>query len=147
MWYRMRPLIIVNIEPLQSVQFLVILMYDDKGSQCEQLTVPYEDNDQLVQRIYQLKKSYQIQSVDVYTSSKDIFRLLFNMPGILCFIKHPDDTKICQSVLVTNRELIMDIYSIGTDGYKRKLPSWRQCLARWLRRILKIVEGNGKYEI
>jgi hypothetical protein len=137
----------MNIESLQGIPFVVMLMYDDKGSQCEQLTMPYEDNDQLVKQIDRLKNSYHIQSIDVWTSSKGIFRHLFDTAGILCFIKHPDDTKICQSVLGTNRELIMDIYKIGTDGYKRKLPIWRQYLARWLRRILKIVEGNGKYEI
>ncbi|MFX3616190.1 MAG: hypothetical protein ACE3JK_01500 [Sporolactobacillus sp.] len=143
----MKPLIIVEVALLQNISFLVILMYDEKGNQCEQQSLPYEDDNQVLKRIDRLKESYRVQSLDVWTSNKDIFRLLFDKAGILCFIKHPDDTKICQSVLDTDRELIMDIYNIGIDGYKRRLPRWRQLLARWLKVVLKIIEGNGKYEI
>jgi hypothetical protein len=142
----MRHLIIANIESLEASRFLVADFYDDFGYLKDQIIVPFENMQQAIEQIKELAQEYG-QTVDLWTSDKELFAYTLNVPGLNGVIKHPDDVSTTKSAIHQFEEILRESYEIEPLIPLPKLPGWRRRLFYFVFKIANMIGGNGKYEI
>jgi hypothetical protein len=122
----------------------VIVLFGEDGYMADEIIVPREDMPQVLRKLNDLMQSHGLRTLDVWTSDRDIFALLLDIPGINVQIKHPSDTDSTRVAIKSNAEILMDIFNISKLP---PLPGWRKKIATFLKKLLNYVEGNGKYEV
>ncbi|MGG3622848.1 hypothetical protein ABES25_04705 [Bacillus gobiensis] len=128
--------IIANVERLENELFLVVVLYGDDGYIADRVIVPYENAESAVITIAEV--AYK---VDVWSSDTTLYKAMLEVPGLNGIIKHPDDTS------ETGRQ-IEELMQILRQEFERPaLPRWRKWLSSLFRRMTRLIEGDGKYEI
>lgn len=143
----MRPLIVVNIEQLERLPMFVANLYGEDGYILDQLVVKHENIEHSFLRAGQMVEQAGFTSVDLWTSSPELFGMALKTSGFGAYIKHPDDTKDTRQVVEQHRDLLLDIYSEDINNERRLPPAGR--FRKWavflLQRILKTL-GVDKYD-
>lgn len=138
-----KPLAVVNIERLKSKQFFVVLYFAEDGYLHDQVILPFNGYPQVINKLQELKTIHGVNSLDVHTSNREIYKSLLEVTGITGFIKHRSDTDMTRRAIEDSREILIELYGLKSV----KLPRWKAFLIRILQRIIKKLEGDGNYEV
>lgn len=143
----MKPLITANFEYIEDVQFIVALLYGEDGLLLDVIARQCETPADGIKAIQYLADFYLISTVELWTSNNALYLESLKTAGVPGIIKHPSDTIQTRRVIEQDRDLFIDLYAILPRLEKPKLPRWRNVLAGAVRKLLKTIEGNGKFEI
>lgn len=143
----MRPLITANVERIDATPFLVAILSGEDGYMLDALIIPYESPKAAIDHIRQLAAAYRIETVEIWTSTNELFVESLAVPGVAGTIKHRSDTAATSRIIEQDREVLAELYGIQPITPKAVPPKWRAFFIRGLRKVLKQLEGDGKYEI
>ncbi|MCM3560904.1 hypothetical protein M4D57_20275 [Brevibacillus borstelensis] len=143
----MRPLVIANVELVETMPFLVARLYGEDGYLLDEITVPYEGPADACDRIAEIGRAYRLETVEMWTSETALYVAALRVPGIAATYKHPSDTNETRHAVEKIRDILVEIYDIPPRIPKPRPPKWRAFLIRVVRWILNKLEGAGKYEI
>jgi hypothetical protein len=143
----MRYLAIASIEKIEATKFQAINFYDDLGYLVDQIISPFENPQQVIDSVKTLSQEYH-QTVDLWTSDREIFTLALMTPGInSCEIKRPDDVVSTGKAVQQFEEVLRDLYEITPIVPLPELPNWRQKLYLFFVLLTYKIGGSGNYEI
>lgn len=147
----MRPLVVANFEQIETVQFVVALLYGEDGHLLDGLTLPCDSAAEALAVVLRLAGDhYGGDHIELWTSNTDIYGQSLKTAGVLGEIKHPSDTAATQTYIQQHDDILRDVFGIDRPGpeiVKPKPPKWRAFLIRQVRKLLKKLEGDGKFEI
>ncbi len=143
----MRPLIVSNVERLEATPFLVAILYGQDGQRLDEMIFPFESYELALLIIQELAQRNGVKSFELWTSDNRLYLLSLQTPGIAGTIKHASDTIDTRRMVEYNADILRELYEIKPLIPKPPLPKWRAFLVRTIRKLLKIIEGDGKYEI
>ncbi|MFT9848972.1 hypothetical protein [Aneurinibacillus sp. REN35] len=143
----MRPLIIANVETIEASPFLVAVLYDQDGQRLDELILPFESYELSLLIIRELAERNGVESFELWTSDNRLYLLSLQTPGVAGVIKHTSDTADTGYTIGYNADILKELHDIKLLVTKPPLPRWRAFLVGAIRKILKQIEGDGKYEI
>ncbi|AKG35646.1 hypothetical protein [Paenibacillus durus] len=149
----MRPLIIVETAAFETMTFLSAQLYGEDGHLLDSVTWPWPygtDASIAVEAARELAEAHQFETFDLWTANTEIYAACLAVAGVAAAIKHPSDTMSARRAVEDNRDILIELYGIKPTAPPiplPPLPRWRVMIGRHVRALLKIIEGNGKYEI
>lgn len=142
----MRPLIVVNIERIGATPFISAILYGTDGQQLDEIIVLFESHSNVFAKIRELTRIYNIHTVELWTSNKELYIDSLKIAGIAGALKHVGDTKDTRRIIDRDINILKDLYDIKPVIPKPKAPFWRRFLYAQIQKLLKLIEGDGKYE-
>ena len=146
----MRPLVIANTHALHGAKFVVALLYGEDGYYRDTLIVREDTPDTAVEIVCRLIGKYGVLDAELWTSTPALYVRCLQEVGIAAEIKHASDTAATERFMRDNADNLADFYGLippAPPPPKPLLPPWRARIAKVLRSILKIIEGDGKFDI
>lgn len=143
----MRPLIITNFEFIDAEQFIVAELYGEDGHLLD-CVIMQIDPVNVIPLIRDFARQYRIETVEMWTSTPEIFTKSLSEVGVAGEIKHPSKTASTRAAIVQREDFLREEYGIRKQEPsepKPKLPKWRALLVAHLRKILEKLEGADKY--
>lgn len=147
----MRPLVIANTHALHGAKFVVALLYGEDGYYRDTLIVREDTPDTAVEVVCRLMGKYGVLDAELWTSTTALYVRCLQEVGIAAEIKHASDTAATERFMRDNADNLTEFYELipppAPPPPKPPLPRWRMRMAKVLRSILKIIEGDEKYDI
>lgn len=153
-------LLILNVEKLITKEFMVGALYY-QGTQIDSFIKEFRGYGQVLDLAEYIKGYYGSNYLEIHTSDPEIFRLTLEQPGIYGHIKHKSDTTVTESIVKTNKLVLMELYDISsTDqtgggearekkqeevlGTKEIVRNWLVGLWKRFTEFLKNLRGGRK---
>ncbi|WP_199880718.1 hypothetical protein [Bacillus massiliglaciei] len=138
-------LISANVERLETVDFIVLNIYDDSGQLVEQTIKPFESYRQTVELIRD--EMYVINKIhfDAWTSEPKLFGELIAVPGVFASLKHRDQTSDTKRAIEQVEDVLREIYEIPLREPLPLLPKWRRWLFGLIQNLANKLKGDGIY--
>lgn len=149
----MRPLIIVETAAIESMTFLSAQLYGPDGHLLDSLIYPWPDHatpEIAVQAVQELAAVHRFDAAELWTSDTRIYAACLSVAGVGAAIKHPSDTASACRAVEDNRAILTELYDIKPvipPVPLPPLPRWRAVIAKYVRAILKTIEGDGHFGI
>lgn len=146
----MQPIVVANIESVYDTPFVCAVLYGDDGYLRNSLILPVENDQTAIETICRLIGHYGYFDAEVRTSTPDIYRWCIGEVALSGRILHPSDTAETKRTVKEHAEVLAEIHGLippPVPEHKPPLPHWRAKMAKVLHRLLKIIEGDGKYDI
>ncbi|WP_426950467.1 hypothetical protein [Bacillus mycoides] len=148
----MRPLIVANVHELRGKYFLVAYLYRDNALLAK-IIAPLEEKplaEKLREIVYLNCEDFP--SFDVWTSTEDIYLACLGTPDIMGHYKTQEDTSETLRCFEDERTqtALIDVYELKDPNeitQIKSIPKRRTVLIEWLRKGIKLLEGNTKGEI
>ncbi|WP_248928981.1 hypothetical protein [Paenibacillus hamazuiensis] len=143
----MRPVVIVNLERLDSTSFAVALLYGEAGELLDAVILPAQSASEALSIVRHIAATYGIRTCEMWTSDREIYMQTLQSAGIAGVIKHPSDTEATRAAIEQNADILRELYEIQPLTPKPPLPKWRAVTAGLLKNILRKLEGDDIYAI
>lgn len=140
----LRWLIICNVEYIESTPFFAAILYDQEGQRLDELILPFESYELALLTVRELADRNGVESFELWTSDNRLYVLSLQTAGIAGVIKHASDTTDTSQMVKHNSEILKELYKLTL---KPPLPKWRAFLVSILSKLIKQVEGDGRYEV
>lgn len=142
----MRSLVIANVERIGKNPFLIAILFGDDGQRLDEICIPFRSYPHAIVKARQLGMIYKMQTVELWTSDRELYIESMKHAGIAGVIKHPSDTQSTRHSIERNAEILQDLYEIQPIEPKPKPPKWKAFFILSARKLLKLL-GEQKYEI
>ena len=147
----MRPILVTNMHELRDKSFLVAYLYRDSAL-LAQIIAPLEEKP-LAEKLREIVciNCEDFPSFDVWTSTEDIYLACLGEPDIMGHYKTQEDTSETSRCFENERTqtALIDVYELKDPNeiiQIKSIPKWRTVLIEWLRKGIKLLEGNTKGE-
>ncbi|ADC48957.1 hypothetical protein BpOF4_04465 [Alkalihalophilus pseudofirmus OF4] len=141
----MRPLIVANVEQLESEMFLVAILYGADGLCADKIIVKFDGYGDAFERLKKLGGD----DFELYTADKQLFKGALEVAGIAVSIKRPSDVDDTRREIELIADLLREVHEIEpVIKEERPKPSkLRGFLVKKLEKILMKLRGDYDYEI
>ncbi|MCU5497389.1 hypothetical protein OCF63_05235 [Bacillus wiedmannii] len=140
---------VCNVHELRGALFLCAYVYDDNYL-LAQIISPLEEKS-LVEKMREIVWSNcdDLPSFDVWTSTEDIYLACLPAPDITGHFKTQEDTSETLRGFEDERTqtALIDVYELKDPNeitQIKQIPKWRTILIEWLRKGIKLLEGETK---
>lgn len=137
----MRPLLIANIERIEETDFLVAQLFGDDGYLLDTVIRPYESAEVSISYVREFGSTYGIDTLEMWTSNREIYLAALPEIGIGAEIKHASDTLCTRTAAADLREILAEIDTEASAD--SPLPRWK---AYVIGKLKGIIHKLGGYE-
>ncbi|KFL79266.1 hypothetical protein ABE42_28715 [Bacillus thuringiensis] len=145
----MRPLMVCNVHELWGRSFLCAYVYRN-NELLAQITAPLEEKP-LVEKLREIVwcNCDDLPSFDIWTSTEDIYLACLGETDITGHYKTKEDTSETFRHVEDERTqtALIDVYELKDPNeitQIKQIPKWRTILTEWLRKGIKLLEGETK---
>jgi hypothetical protein len=135
--------LVVNVEPLETERFLVVLAFGNDGYLVDACCPIYEDAGKAIDFIRTVLATHGQTAATLWTSDKELYGAFLSIAGLGAELKHRNQTQETGRFIAQHANILTEFHEIKPIEPKPELPRWR----RWLFIMLEKIGGNGKYEI
>lgn len=141
----MRPILISNIETLESQPFFVAILYGEDGYLLDEIVIQFDSWTQIIEKVRDIQTKYRLETIELWTSTKGLYIESLKHAGIAALFKHPSDTIDTRKLIENNIDTIRDFYELQPKMPKPAPPKWKAFLFRLLTTLLNRL-GVDRYE-